>query len=262
MKFSVITPTLNAEAYILDCLRSVVREREAGNLVEHVIVDGGSSDRTLEIVRDFPVTLLAGVDRGLYDAMNKGSRAAVGDCLGFLGADDELVAGGLKRIGGQWSGDDHSFASGGVRWTDRRGHRIADVGPPPHWMTDTMLASLGWSCVWHSATFVSRGLFERLGGFDISYRVAADQDFFVRALAIAELIPVRSSIATFRRTGSNFGFVHGAVGRAESKRIQAQDGPHSTATAVFYRYLLKGCLNASNPRWFAAKKRGESALCW
>ncbi len=89
MKFTLITVTYNAEATIERTLQSVAQQTHPH--VEHLVIDGASTDRTVEIARRYPhVTVMSEPDHGLYDAMNKGLRLATGDYLCFLNAGDTL----------------------------------------------------------------------------------------------------------------------------------------------------------------------------
>ncbi|MFM8831932.1 MAG: glycosyltransferase, partial [Spartobacteria bacterium] len=91
--FTIITPTLNASATLEDAVCSGMGQ---GIECEHLIMDGCSSDRTLEIAQSFPhLTVHSGRDRGLYDAMNRGAFFARGEWLIFLQADDWLPEGAL-----------------------------------------------------------------------------------------------------------------------------------------------------------------------
>ena len=88
-KISIVTVCFNSADTIRDTLSSVARQQNAD--FEHVVVDGASSDDTLEIVREFTpqvARLISEPDRGLYDAMNKGMAAATGDIIGYLNSDD------------------------------------------------------------------------------------------------------------------------------------------------------------------------------
>ena len=104
MKISVITATYNSAATVADTLRSVNGQTHPD--VEHIVVDGGSTDRTLEIVRaegKRVATLVSEPDRGIYDAMNKGLRLATGDVVGLINSDDFQAspgAGGSARMSG------------------------------------------------------------------------------------------------------------------------------------------------------------------
>ena len=90
-KFSIITVTYNAGAVLEDTIQSVITQTYKN--VEYIIVDGGSKDRTLQIVEQYKEHIhivISEPDKGLYDAMNKGIKLATGDYLCFLNAGDEL----------------------------------------------------------------------------------------------------------------------------------------------------------------------------
>ena len=89
MKISIITVTYNAEATIGRTMESVAQQTHPD--VEHLIIDGASTDRTLDIARRYPHAIISSEpDKGLYDAMNKGLKKATGDYLCFLNAGDKL----------------------------------------------------------------------------------------------------------------------------------------------------------------------------
>ena len=107
--FSIITVVRNGETTIRKCMESV-RDQHVG--LEHIIVDGGSTDKTCEIVRTFmdgsrgkstqseqliSYRLISEPDGGIYDAMNKGIKAASGEIIGILNADDSYAANGVLR---------------------------------------------------------------------------------------------------------------------------------------------------------------------
>src|SRR5690349_17489667 len=98
MQISIITPVYNSERFIESCVRSVVEQNCAD--VEHLIIDGGSTDRTMEIVKSYAdrhphIRWLSEKDKGQSDAMNKGLRLARGSLIGFLNADDFYEPGAL-----------------------------------------------------------------------------------------------------------------------------------------------------------------------
>lgn len=90
MKISIITPTFNSETTIADTIDSIVRQNYKN--IEYIIIDGASSDKTLEIVSRYkttiPITIISEPDKGIYDAMNKGIARATGDIVGILNSDD------------------------------------------------------------------------------------------------------------------------------------------------------------------------------
>jgi glycosyltransferase len=90
MKVSIITPTLNSERFIKDCIESVKNQSYLD--IEHIIVDGGSDDSTLKIIKEYEnaynLKLITGKDNGIYDALNKGIKNVSGEIIGILHSDD------------------------------------------------------------------------------------------------------------------------------------------------------------------------------
>lgn len=182
MKISIITAAYNSERTILDTVRSVAEQTHPD--IEHIIVDGGSTDRTLEIVRSHPNRvshLVSERDRGIYDAMNKGFRLASGDLIGFLNADDMLAA-----------------PDAIARFVAEAGRTRADVlfsdlvyvreDDPDHvvryWSAGAFSPDqlrLGWMPP-HPTFYVTRETRSAVGEFDTSLRIAADYDFMLRCL--------------------------------------------------------------------------------
>jgi glycosyltransferase involved in cell wall biosynthesis/GT2 family glycosyltransferase len=180
-KFSIITVSRNAAAHIGRCLESVAAQTYPH--VEHVIIDGASTDGTQDIVASFSNRKGAFVsepDGGIYQAMNKGLRLSTGDYILFLGADDYLAdarvladaAAFLERKGAP------DWIYGDIEVRPLAAPANIFRPPPPESALDFMVCG----CLPHQATFAHKRLFERIGGFDEGYRVHGDYDWFLRAL--------------------------------------------------------------------------------
>src|SRR5260370_131957 len=105
LSVSVITPCLNGAGYLAEAIESVMAQRFPH--IEHIVVDGGSTDRTLEVLRRYPhVRVISGPDRGMYDALNKGLTLARGDIIGVLNSDDCYAADALAPIGETFRDED------------------------------------------------------------------------------------------------------------------------------------------------------------
>ena len=192
MIVTVVTPTLNGIDYLAECIESVKRNHGSGYEVDHVIVDGGSTDGTVELARTNGLRVLQGKDDGIFDAINKGSFQSKGDLFGFLGADDVMLDGALDEVTMAFRRTSRPWIVGGIRWIDERGLSLGELAAPPSWMSVRMHVCLGWNPIMHMSTYFSRPFFEELGGFDIRFRDSGDYDLFARALARAPMNVCRS----------------------------------------------------------------------
>lgn len=186
-RFSVVTVAYNSARTIADTLRSVGEQTYPH--LEHVVVDGASSDETLSIVRRYAkdtTVMLSERDRGIYDAMNKGLRLASGDFVGFLNADDVFanpdVVADIARVAAA-PGVDAVY--GDLVYVDQmRPERYIR-----YWRSGLYSRSglrLGWMPP-HPTLYVRRSLLQQLGDFDTRFRISADYDFMLRLLGTPQV---------------------------------------------------------------------------
>ncbi len=187
MKITIITVCYNSAKTIGDTLTSV-REQTYGD-TEHIIIDGGSTDNTLDVVSTegpHVAKLVSERDRGIYDAMNKGIQLATGDVVAFLNADDFYKdADVLARVARAMQEEQLDALYGDVEFF-RPGHQ--DVVVRRYNSGRFTAGRLGWG--WmpaHPALFVRRALFERFGTFRTDYRIAGDFEFIARVFKHPEL---------------------------------------------------------------------------
>lgn len=184
MKISVVTVCYNSAATILDTLHSVNAQSHGD--VEHVIVDGGSSDLTMELVRRHGRRLGAGrsgPDQGIYDAMNHGLGLATGEVVGFLNSDDMYAdAGSLARVAEAFADPSVEACYGDLVYVSSRNtDRVLRYWKSrPH---EPGLCGRGWMPA-HPTFYVRRRVLERVGHFDLSFRIAADFEFCLRTLDV------------------------------------------------------------------------------
>jgi glycosyltransferase involved in cell wall biosynthesis len=258
MLVTVVTPTLNAIAYLDECIRSVDCQAGPNVTVEHIVVDGGSTDGTVELAREKGATVLQGTDSGLYDADNKATAASSGELIGYLGADDLLLPGALDAVVRAYQREHRPWVVGGLRWLDGEGRSLGEIAAPPRWMSQHMMAALGWCCVGQQATYVTRQLFDDLGGFDTTFKVAGDYDFYCKALAGAPWSRVAQTLACFRRHGANLSMGSGFGEFNEYDVILERHARSSHVARAVERQTLRGYLNLRNPTWAIRKKLGAS----
>lgn len=253
MIVTIVTPTLNAVDFLRECIESARANEESGIEIEHVIVDGGSTDGTVELAESYGLRVMTGKDRGIFDAINKGSFNSSGDLLGFLGADDVMLPGGMRAVVDTYRQSGRRWVVGGIRWIDERGRGLGELAAPPSWMTNRMLTCLGWNPVMHMGTYFSRAFFTELNGFDIAYRDSGDYEMFSRARARAPYGRIGRPVACFRRTGVNNSAVNGERTRRENLAVLDRYGPSSPLERMAWRAAMKAWFNFGNPAWLAAK---------
>lgn len=184
LKITIITVVFNAHTTIDDCMKSV--EGQEYPNVEHIVIDGGSTDGTQDHVRRHAQRLahfISERDKGIYDAMNKGLQLATGDVVGFLNADDiytsPLV---LNKVGAIFNNPDVEACYGNLCYVKK--NNISAV--VRYWKSSAFRPNSfprGW-CPPHPTFFARRAVYERLGGFDLSYTLAADVDLMMRFLEV------------------------------------------------------------------------------
>lgn len=181
LKTSVITVSFNSAATIGDTLSSLAEQTWPD--IEHIVIDGGSTDATLEIVRrngKHTKHLVSEPDDGIYDAMNKGVAAATGDIIGFLNTDDCYAHKDVLRdVATAMAAEDVDAVFGDVaffRPEDPSGvvrrYRSANFRPDR--------IAWGWMPA-HPSLFVRREIFERVGPFATDFRIAGDYEWVARA---------------------------------------------------------------------------------
>jgi glycosyltransferase involved in cell wall biosynthesis len=251
---TVVTPALNGMRWLTQCIDSTQRQAGPNVEVEHIVIDGGSSDGTPDYAAARGCTVLTREEPSIAFAINKGAFNSTGELIGFLGCDDVLLPGALDAVVDQYQRDGRGWLVGGVRWLDERGVNRGDIQAPPGWVSAPILASLGWNCIAPMSTYLSRRFFEKLGGFDSTFSHADDYEFFVRALRREPFARVPRTLSAARRHSDAMSMDRNAVHLAELKSIAEQNAPRSWSRRTLYRYSLKLWLNATNPKWSALKR--------
>lgn len=187
MKVSVITVCYNSAKTIANTLRSV-RSQTYGD-VEHIIIDGGSKDNTIEIIAAegaHIAKLVSESDGGVYDAMNKGIQLATGDVVAFLNADDFYKSPDvLARVANVMEVEKLDALYGDVEFF-RLDRPLSVARRYNSGQFTTGRLGWGWMPA-HPALFVRRVLFQQYGLFQTDYRIAGDFEFVARVFKNAGL---------------------------------------------------------------------------
>lgn len=182
IRFSIITAVFNGAGTVASALDSACAQRDVS--LEHIVIDGGSTDGTIDVLRareDQLARLVVERDRGIYDALNKGFALATGDVVGLLHADDvyahERV---LATVAQAFHDPTVDAVYGDLQY-------INHETPPQvvrEWVSgafDRGKLKWGWMPP-HPTLFLRRSVMQRLGPFDLAYRIAADYEHMLRLL--------------------------------------------------------------------------------
>lgn len=182
MKISIVTPAFNSAKTIRHTIESVARQTYPN--VEFIIVDGGSHDATAKIVAhyaDVVDVFISEPDRGVYDAMNKGIRAASGDIIAILNSDDFYTHSHvLEQIATTFQESGADSVYGDLQYVDQHNpHQVIRHWESGAFKRRSFLA--GWMPP-HPAFFVKRAVYQRYGLFNLSLKSSADYELMLRFL--------------------------------------------------------------------------------
>jgi glycosyltransferase involved in cell wall biosynthesis len=180
MKVSIITASYNSAKTIAGTMESVARQTHRD--IEHIVVDGGSNDGTLQILaahRAAIAKLISGPDKGIYDALNKGIDASSGDLIAFLHSDDVYADDDvLGQVVQEMTTHSLDALYGDIAFVrEKEPARIIRVYSSRHFRPSTI--AWGWMPA-HPSLFLKRRLFQRFGMFKTDYAIAGDFEFVAR----------------------------------------------------------------------------------
>ena len=193
--FSVIIPTYNSASTLNAALESVVNQTFQD--YEVIIMDGLSTDNSLEIARGFnnqKIKIFSEKDSGVYDAMNKAVEKATGEWLYFLGSDDQLYDNAIfSRIYNVAQQENYNLIYGDAYFTSRKiiyGDQFDRVRLKTHNIS-------------HQAIFYKKYLFERLGKYNTQFKIWADWDFNIRCFSYPDIkaIHIKTTIVKYNDEG-------------------------------------------------------------
>jgi glycosyltransferase involved in cell wall biosynthesis len=177
---SIITVAYNSEKTIRDTLLSVSQQTHAN--IEHIVIDGGSKDATLAIIKEFPhiQKVVSEPDSGVYDAMNKGLRLATGDVIGFLNSDDIYADNrALERIAQVFELKNTDSLYSDLEFFEGNADNVVRI-----WNAGLIKRRrflYGWMPP-HPTFFVKKEVYQRFGVFDLAFKQSADYELMLRFL--------------------------------------------------------------------------------
>lgn len=177
---TVIIATFNIGDAIEKSILSVVNQ--SYNNIQFIIIDGGSSDGSLEIIKKYSDKISFWVsekDKGIYDAWNKGLKYSKGDWISFLGGDDEFLPDAIENYVNYITDSNfynYDFISSKVKLVDQRGNKLNTVGRQWKWSVFKKYMNIA-----HVGSLHSKHFFEKYGWFDVNFKIAGDYEILLRA---------------------------------------------------------------------------------
>lgn len=182
MKISIITATYNSEKTLKDTLESVLNQTYQD--YEHIIIDGISKDNTMKIVKEYEkryngrLKYISEKDTGLYDAMNKGIKMATGDVIGILNSDDKYANENvLQTIVDKFKETNCDGTYANLIFMDEE----TMTKPKRIWKSPCGKLEDGWHPA-HPTLHLKREVYDKIGLFNLKYRIVADYDFMIRMM--------------------------------------------------------------------------------
>ena len=178
---TIITPVFNNIRDIESCLQSVAQQTYT--FKEHWIIDGGSTDGTLEIIQQYAlqyphIKWISEKDNGIYDAINKGLEKAIGDWIYVLGSDDKLkIETVIEEVLKNTDNQEFDVLYGNIMLRET-GEVLGEC---------TNIDGLKYTCTHHQATFTRKSVFEKLGKYNEKYPICADWAFTIKCFRTKDI---------------------------------------------------------------------------
>ena len=271
MKVSLITACYNSAKTIKTAMDSVLAQK--GVDIEYIIIDGGSKDGTVDIIKEFAsrsvrpaspgclvIKWISEPDRGMYDAINKGIKMATGDIVGILNADDVLASDDtLAHIASAFEQKESPVPHSPFPVPQRIDALYADIrfvkeGESVEALREAPTVRYCSAAKWrpwmfrfaamvpHPSFYVRRECFERLGGYSLDYRICADFELELRYLLLAKLRAayLPECVVIMRMGGmSTSGWRSNLVINREDLRALRAHGIWSCMPLIYLKYLFK-----------------------
>lgn len=206
LNISIITPCFNRSEFITEAIRSVLDQNYP--CFEHIIIDGGSNDGTLQILSKYPhLKIISEPDKGVYDALNKGINQAKGDIIGFLNTDDFYAQGVFNLITSKLHQKPKiKVLIGGAKvFTDNNTDRII-VAEYPTGTTKELPYKLTIGIPAINAWFFQANIIKNKLWFDLSYKIAADRHFLlnlIKDISLSEIDLIENTVYYYRQHSSS-----------------------------------------------------------
>lgn len=240
LKISVITCTWNSETTLRDTIESVARQTHPA--IEHVFVDGGSTDGTLQMIADLApgAVVLNDIGGGISRAMNEGVVAATGDVIAHLHSDDYYLSPlVLETVAAAFEASpERTWAYGKIRVLKDGQLDSADYPLAPYSYGRYVSGKIS---IPHPAVFIRRNTFLQTGEFDTTLKYAMDIDYWLRLGRDNPPIQIDEALTAFREHPGSLSTANKVKAREEEWRVRQRYFANAPLAAAIYsmRYLRR-----------------------
>ena len=198
---SVITVVLNGEKYLEEAISSIFKQTYDN--IEYIIIDGGSTDRSLDIIQKYENIIdlwISEKDSGLYNAMNKGIALSSGDFVGFVGSDDYLYLNTLEKLAKAAQKETIDYTVGPVDIIRENGQLKEKVLVLPNFLMQNRF--IFDMATHHLSFYVSRKIINKIGNFDENFNIRSDYDMVISVISKSKKnFNFTDSVGSFREGG-------------------------------------------------------------
>ena len=242
---SIITATFNSAKTLKDTIQSVLRQTNKD--FEYLIIDGGSTDETIDIVKSYEsefsgrLKWVSEKDQGIYDAMNKGIKMASGDVVGILNSDDYFTSDDILQT------VDNAFKSHEIDAIYGDIHFIRDGNPQkcvryyssrmfrPFWLRFGFMPA-------HPSFYCKREVFEKAGLYSLDYKIGADYEMMVRLFKKYRIMSqyINKDFVTMRTGGASNNNVRSRITLInEDVKACKENGVYTNSLFVMLKFMYK-----------------------
>lgn len=249
-RISIITPSYNSGRFIRDCVQSIHAQKAEGHEIEHIVMDGGSSDETLEVLEEFAGSITQVVsepDEGPADAINKGLARTTGDILCWLNADDIYAPGALSRVCEVFAAQpEAAFVFGHCPIVNEAGEEIRKPITRFKEFYYPLNCRFVFQCINYisqPAMFFRRSAFDEAGPIRLDLKAAWDYEFLLRLWHVGPGIRVqRPELAQFRWHPGSISGGHFETQFNEEFRAAVEDAGRFSLQAFIHWWVKTGII--------------------
>ena len=234
---SIVTPSYNQAEFIEETILSV--QNQTYPFVEHVIVDGASTDGTLEILKKYAdkINCISERDNGETEAMNKGIKMARGDIIAFVSSDNTLKLDAVEKVVSFFKHHPEvDMVFGGHKTIDKNEKVLEVIYPPKNFSVKRLIRKLGSYGISEPATFIKKGVLEEMGGFDEKIKYANEMDLFIRIGMKFNVESIPHILANYRQQPNAITLKKSREIRAEFYMLGKKYLEPSMANSIFLEY--------------------------